>query len=410
MGITGAPIIVPLAVVSAGPAGIAATVAAAAVLTAGGAAVLVARRTAGDQESPAGGLSRLGDALEWPGDRHVERQRLADLWQDVTDLVVQRNAQIMALRGRAERIPAQVPLPAPLRLAGVSLPHVHAWCLEADEQLTRARALLTRRTAARACHRLAERLATTEAMTISAAEELAGTTAGDPAGNPVDRTLRALDPDVGTDDYELILETAARVTTARSPLARRSSLDLLGKLVDDANDATRRHRADSLAAGRYLQAFASVAFPDAHDGLGSRVIGRLTEVIAGRRELDPELRDAAERLRRTAVRRAERLHLRELVSELMTSRGFAVHGGSEALTLTGKWPGHQVRIRVTDGQIDGELVRDDGTGATGLDRERCLRFGDDFAWLAEMLRAGGIEAHVTAWPDPAAPRPGHGPR
>jgi hypothetical protein len=415
IGILGIPLILPLAICAAAPIIIAAAVVAAAVITVGGAAVLLTRGAIRGSEALAGTMVRLGDAVQAQEDRYFEQQEVADLWQDATALVMERCSRITALRSAARRAAVEVSLPAPLRLAGVSLADAHAWCVRVDEQLTAVRAKLTGHTADDARRRLTARLTRVDAKTATVAEALAGRRAGlrrdDGGGEPspgrvesrVEEKLRRLDPDVAADDYGQILETAARATTATSTLAQRSNLDLLGDLVTHANRATRRRRDDALTAGHFLQAFAAVDFPDDGDGSAARTIARLTDVVDGRAELDAGLRADAEKLRRAAAQRAERRYLSELVSQVMTEQGFAVAEDAQVMRLTKDgWADHRVDLRISGRQITGEVVRGRAVGgmdAVNLDRERCAEFVESATVLTETLHAAGVRADVDIRPD-----------
>jgi hypothetical protein len=387
---------------------------AAGVLMARGAARGAAHRT----EAMAGAMVRVGDAVRAAEDRHFEPQRVADLWRDAAALVMERNAHIMSLRAAAQGAAVEVGLPAPLRVAGTSLSDLHGWCCRVDEQLTAVRAKLTSHTADRARRRLTARLTPVDAATTSVAEALAARRAGlklDIVAAPgpgqiegrVEDRLRHLDPGVDADAYAHILETAARATTATSELAQRSNLDLLGQLVKDANQATRKRRDHALAAGRLLQAFAAVDLPGSGPGDASAalVVARLTEVVEGRCELDADLDTAAEELRQAAAGRAEQRYVTELVTELMAQQGFAVTQDAHTFRLTRDgWSDHRAELRIADRHLSGEVVRNRSAGGAGtalLDRERCEQFTESLTWLAEMLHAAGVQADVTI--EPAAP-------
>jgi len=428
-------------------------VTAVAVVGVAAAAVLVTYASVKGSEALAKGLVSLGDSLERERERQLRAEEAGELWREAVVQVMDRNARIAMLRGAAgpDEDP-DLPIPPPLDLAGRSLDQLYAWCKQTDQRLVkleRRRAggwivAALRRLSASAPdaagaapsaldegrRELAERLEALQLQRETGAPAPAPALAV--AGASEDQELGAiravvvgvldgLEPLAGDEAMASVLQAAELATGARSLAEARRWLDELYLRARKASTEGWRRRDAAREASQYLQAVeAGLGEPERLGDTERRVVASLREVVAGRGELDGDLRMAAERLLEAARTAAKRRYLQELVHQTLVDLGYQVGDGFTTVAPSGAapsfdalrisredWADHSVQVVIQDQTIRAMVVRDrdaeaEGDEASRVDTERERQWCADLTHVERNLHGEGISATVTHLVEPGS--------
>jgi hypothetical protein len=347
-------------------------------LGAAAAGALVVRAVA-DQLAGAG--RQAEERVEEQADEDAELRE----WHMAAAEAVGLNASIRALTERAAGVPGMVELPRRLDLDYRPLGEVRAWVAATASRVEAARAALASATAAadwakalasvpaarrtdtsvtEALARYREQLQTQRAVDYSpGAEEIVG----------------RLDPDAADDDREAVLRQAALLAAANHENAGMYRSALLRR-VQKANSRA----GDRLRAARCLEALERPEVVADAPELAATARS-LQEVVAGTATLTPELAAETRRAVEHAVSVTGARYRRELLTELLTARGFTVTGdpaGHLRLARDG-WQGEDAAEVWLDAGLDVHFRLLSGSSAVGDDAE--LRTAERYARLREHL-------------------------
>jgi hypothetical protein len=418
------------------------------------AAVLVTYASVKGSEALAKGLVSLGDSLERERERQLRAEEAGELWREAVVQVMDRNARIAMLRGAAgPDADPDLPIPPPLDLAGRSLDQLYAWCKQTDQQLVklerrRAGAWIVaalRRLSASAPgagaapsaldegrRELTERLEALQLQRETGAPApvpvLAVAGAGEEQEHGAIRAivvgvLDGLEPLAGDEVMASVFQAAELATGARSLAEARRWLDELYLRARTASKEGRRRRNAAREASQYLQAVeAGLGEQERLGDAERRVVASLREVVAGRGELDGDLRSAAERLLDAARTAAKRRYLQELVRQTLVDLGYQVGDGFTTVAPSGSaasfdalrisredWADHSVQVVIQDQTIRAMVVRDrdrdaeaEGDEASRVDTERERQWCADLTKVERHLHGEGISANVTHLVEPGS--------
>lgn len=368
-------------------------------------ATLVAARAVGGVaktglQAPGAGLSAVGRRLEQGYAHRRDRQAELAEWETAAREVVERNSRLSVLAARPGGTPG---LPPPLAVQGQSLAQLTEWCATADQALAGAeRALLDE--AASAVSVVLTSVAgaggSTDAAGLLAKHREAGSAPPPELVEACGRILGGLSADVPADDRAEVLTAVTQVRERRTAAERQSWLAELRVRVRQANEAAARRREQTGTAATMLQALAGSEGPRA-----VQLRAELDGVVAGRRELDPDLRQEA--LAACEQVRAEREngYVRESLTRALEKLGYQVDQGFDTFTGDGsrlrlvrdQWPEHAVSMIVDGPELRTMVVRTEsaeGDDAARLDLEREQQWCTDFEELREQVAVDGLRLDV----------------
>lgn len=377
--------------------------------------VVAARAVAGAARAPGAGVSAIGQRMEQGYARHQARQAALAEWEAAAREVVDRNSRISVLAARPGELPG---LPAPLVLAEQSTEQLHAWCAETDQALAGVeRTLLAEAERAVAVTLASVSDATVDDATRSAVDALrehaaAGTAPPPELVEACSRILGGLSADVPAGERAEVLAAVARVRDCGTDAERQGWLAELRVRVRQANTVAARRRDQARTAATMLQALAEPAGDageardtrDTGDGTGT-LRDALRAVVAGRRELDPDLHTEA--LAACEQVRAEREsgYVQDALTRGLEKLGYQVDQGFDTFTGQGarlrlvrdEWPEHAVSVVVQRGEVRAMVVRTesaDGDDAARLDLEREQQWCADFDELRDQVADDGLRLDV----------------
>ncbi|MGH3796889.1 MAG: hypothetical protein ACRDSP_18600 [Pseudonocardiaceae bacterium] len=351
-------------------------------------------------QAPGAGLSAVGRRLEQGYDHQRERQAALAEWEVAARAVVDRNSRLSVLAARRRSTSG---LPAPLTLQGQSREQLTEWCAATDQALHNAeRALL-----AEAASAVSVALATVsgaagpaDAAGLLTAHRAASTAPPAELVEACSRILGGLGTDVPTDDRAEVLAAVARVRECATPAERQGWLAELRVRVRQANEEAALRREQAGTAATMLQALA--------ESTGPRTVqlrAELEGVVAGRRVLDPALRQDA--LAACEQVRAEREngYVRESLTRAFQKLGYQVDQGFDTFTGEGsrlrlvrdQWAEHAVSVVVDGAELRTMVVRTESTEGADADRvdlEREQQWCADFEELREQVAVDGLRLDV----------------
>ncbi|WET76207.1 hypothetical protein P3102_18895 [Amycolatopsis sp. QT-25] len=395
---------VGLPIVAAG-----ALVAGALAVTAG--AVLVARAVNTAAESAVKAIGESGARLE-AEIAAIEATEEAGQWRRraVAD-VVAVNARLCLVRERAKAAGVALPVPRPLRLsAELSAARAVQWVSEMDGEITRLnrqldaaapplRVTITTRTSVAAGDISAELVRHRDA---AADRHVKRPTVV--ASSSITDVIGLLDPDATARERDQVLADAAAIPGRAEQSPYLSSLR--SKIVTRLNPGIERRRLaatwlSSLEDGPLAEVVATVDPPTPL----RRTVAALREVVAGTRDLSPELRAEGACLMTWAEDVAGRAFLRDLVRKCLTEDGHEVLETFEGEEFTGlrlarpEWGDqHSTVVRVRDGNIiehhleATRIPKSDNDKA--VDEERCAITNAGIESVATAAAAAGVRIRL----------------
>ncbi|GIH28131.1 hypothetical protein Aph01nite_64410 [Acrocarpospora phusangensis] len=353
------------------------------------------------------GVSALGEHMNEVAARAEEAHREACAWGAAASGVLDRNARLAVLAEACAGIALAGRLPGQLDPHGRTAEELLRWCGETDESLREVDAQLSALTAAAAAETVFDDLlhALGGSGRAGSAAELAALLAALPAApdgwrdaraaqelaETLDRVLGRLAARVSAQDLLAIREAARRIGAASGPAEAQSRVVDVRHRVQQANQAAAGRRVRAVEAARLLHALQRDA-PAEHED----VRARLTEVVAGRADLDPALREQARAACAAVVAAADRAHVKEKLLVALGDLGYQVEDESgHPLRLAKEdWDQHAVQLLLTeDGQVRSAVVRTaDGSDA---DAAREQEWCDAVDQARTRLSADGVDTGVT---------------
>lgn len=373
-------------------------------------ALVAARAVAGVTgtalSAPGAGLTTVAERMDQGYARHQERHAALAEWEAAAREVVDRNARLSVLAARPGGTPG---LPAPLILQGQPLEELTQWCAATDQALAAVeRTLLAE--AASAVSVVLESITRggTAAEPVAADEVLAqhqqrhSTDIAPPAEliEACNRILDRLVVDVPAAGRAEVLAAVERVHECRTPAERQGWLAELRVRVGEANDAAVRQREQARTAATMVQALS-----ESTEHRAARLRAELAEVVAGRRALDPELRQKAMTACDQVRIEQESNYVREALARGLTELGYQVDqrfdtftgGGARLRLVRDQWPEHAVSMVVDGDELRTMVVRTEGAegdDAARLDVEREQQWCADFEELRDRLADDGLRVEL----------------
>ncbi|MDH2425657.1 hypothetical protein [Sphaerisporangium sp. TRM90804] len=339
------------------------------------------------------GVAALGDHMNGVVARAEEAHRSACAWSTVASGVLDRNARLAVLAqacanageaasgstpgGEAARLAAS--LPSPLTPEGHSPDELLRWCAGTDDVMRQVDGALARMNSSALTRAVlddlvghlsgmrptdpsdaSEELATLLSALPSVPDAWRDQDAVEALTANLGRVLGRLSPYVSEGDRAAVREAARRMGSASGPAEARGRLVDVRHRVQLANLAATSRRQGAVEAARLLHAL-QIDVPNPQ-GEHEALRGRLAEVVAGRVEMDPGLRDAARAACAAAVAGADRAHVRRTLLDVLGTLGYEVQEGFETmepLRLSKEgWDEHAVNLVITEqGQIRSVVVR-----------------------------------------------------
>ena len=324
------------------------------------------------------GLAWVGDRLEEDYVKWEAQQHQLDEWEAAYAKAVACNARLSRTRARAARgAGGDGDLPGPISPVGRSLREIEELCTQAQgrilavedrlaaEAVDRAIAGLPARSGTDATQLLARRLKERNAKRRPAAAPAApaapaSAVPGAPFRPMVGKVVDKLDGDADADQCAEVLELAARVEEAGTDQrAAKRWLDALYLTIGQINEAVANRRDTADAAARLLEGLRAdvttggLIAPErlAHH---EDVRRRLSDVVAGDRELDAGLLASAQDAQAEVAAMTEQLLIRESWRATLAELGYDVTlepqragTGLVAMTMTRpEWGGSTARMVV----------------------------------------------------------------
>jgi hypothetical protein len=377
-----------------------------------------------------GGLTLVGAALERRELRRRAAAAAASAWESAALEVAVRNARIATLRTAAGSLDERIRpvVPDQLVLGDQILEDLSAWCSAVDGVLASTEQDVARLTARDLLSRimsephvggapvriddlLADRQPTS-AQPTSARSGLDGDEAAASVREDLVRVVARLAPDAPPVHRAAVEAAATRVADATNRVEALNWLAEVRHRVDAAEAAAERVRDDALAAALLLQPLgrSDDSVVDEAEGELRRA---LVDVTAGRRALEPWMRQegvhAAERVKRTA----ERWYVRKAVVETLGELGYGVAVGFQtAVPVDGtlrvvrdEWSAHGVRMRLDDetGTLTAFVVRTEASAAWDAGRqdvERQRQWCASLDAMRERLRQKGVDYRISSLVEP----------
>ncbi|MCG8915216.1 hypothetical protein L6E12_05355 [Actinokineospora sp. PR83] len=386
-----------------------AVVAGALAVTAG--AVLVARAVNSAAEGAVRAIGESGARLE-ADIAAIEAAQEAGQWRRraVAD-VVAVNARLRLVRERAGAAGVALPIPRPLALsAEVDPGRAVRWVSEVELEIAR----LNRQLDAAAPPLLVAATGKTSlaGTDLSAELDRHRRAAADRhtrrpaavAASSIIEVIGLLDPDATARERDEVLAQAAAIPGRGEQSMYLSSLR--SKVVDKVNPGVRRRRlaatwVSALEDGPLAEVVADTDPPAPLRGTAEA----LREVVAGTRELTPELAAEGTRLMAWAEDVAGRAFVRDLVRKCLTEGGHEVLETFEGEEFTGlrlahpEWGDeHSTVVRVRDGNVIEhhlEATRAPvGDGEELIGEERCAAANASMRAVADAAAAAGVRVRL----------------
>ncbi|MGH3913835.1 MAG: hypothetical protein ACRDTC_10565 [Pseudonocardiaceae bacterium] len=357
--------------------------------------------------APGAALSAVGRRMEAHYARHQQHHAALVEWEAAAREVVDRNARLSVLAARPGGTPG---LPPPLNLQGQSLEELTSWCAATDEALQEVERALLAEAAVAVSVVLDSVGGSVEAAGLLTAHSLGGQEGGGDsvagAAPPPElvaachRILGGLTADVPSDVRAEVLDAVARVQECTTPAHRQTWLAELRVRVRQANAVTARRREQARTAATMLQALA-----ESTEERTAAVRAELEGVVAGHRELDPEVHRSALAACEEVRAARENAYVRDCLTRALERLGYEVEPGFDTFTAQGarlrlvrdQWQEHAVSVVLNDGEVRAMVVRTEsaeGTDVERLDVEREQQWCADFEELRDHVAGDGLRLNV----------------
>lgn len=369
-------------------------------------------------------VNRALDALDEAYVRRQAQEMARQEWNDVVIEVATRNARIESLRANAASRPLSMDIPDPLVLTGQSVEQARAWCGQVDGTLDALASRIAEDARVTLLNSL--RIGLTQGRVLTANEVLRTTTSPpaaklSPATERVlidlDRVVARLSPEASEEDRRQIASAAARITARSGLKDAQARLQDVRYQVQEANEGVNRRREQAVRAAALMQPLLIAAadpdlLPPSSRGWG-QVRAALSDVLAGRRQLEQWMEDAAARCAAEVKAAADHRYIRERVLAGLQELGYTVDEDFETRVPVGgvlsvaheDWRSHGVRIRLDESsaQLTAMVVRteaDGGWDAAAEDEEREAQWCAHLPELTQVLRRQGIELSLVRATEP----------
>ena len=366
---------------------------------------LVAARSV---EALGSGLVHVGERAErsravWEADHAALLE-----WEEAAREVIAVNSRLDVVRRAAGSTP--VPgLPGPLAPCAETPSQMRAWCESIERAIAKVEAELVSRSSVAVLAVLRQSVDRKRPVTVKeaferyeqamAAQVVSSRTPPTEALAAVTRIVDRLPVDADPADRADVLAAAAQVAVPRPDVDHHILLDELRLRVQRAERRAQARRADAVAAATTLQ-----ALPEGLDGPDSEIVAvraDLTEVVAGRRAFDPDLRERAGRATERVRTDLERDYVRRSVTSTLADLGYQVDEGFATVSgspdrmrlVRSEWDGHAVQVVVLDDEVRAAVVRLEdrsGVDARREDVEREQQWCGDLEKLQGAMTQAGV--------------------